>query len=123
MYCPHCGSEVAATSRRCDSCGRDIVPLRPPATGSKLGDDPAMRMILPVGRSGLSIAAGYAGLFALLIIFAPIALVLGILAVRDLRKNPAKRGMGRALFGLVMGALGTLFLLWFVVSSVVGLSG
>ena len=43
-----------------------------------LGDSATMRMLLPVGRSGLAIAAGYAGLFALLILPAPLALLLGL---------------------------------------------
>ena len=38
----------------------------------------------------------------------PLALVLGILALRDLKLHPHKRGMGRALTGIVLGALGTL---------------
>jgi hypothetical protein len=64
-------------------------------------------MLLPVGRSGWAIAAGYAGLFAVLIFPAPIALLLGIIAIIDIKKNPHKHGMGRAIFGVVMGALGT----------------
>ncbi|MDO8677799.1 MAG: DUF4190 domain-containing protein [Acidobacteriota bacterium] len=72
-----------------------------------------MRMLLPVGRSGLAIAAGYAGLFAFLILPAPLALVLGVLAVRDIRRNPKKRGMGRAVFGVITGVLGTGLLAWF----------
>jgi hypothetical protein len=63
------------------------------------------RMLAPVGRSGLAIAAGYAGLFAVLVIPAPIALILGILAIIDIRKHPDKHGMGRAVFGLIMGIL------------------
>jgi hypothetical protein len=66
-----------------------------------------MRMVLPVGRSGLAIAAGYAGLFAILGIFAPGALVLGILALRDLSKHPEKLGRGRAWFGVIAGGLFT----------------
>ena len=75
-----------------------------------------MRMLLPVGRSGLAIAAGYAGLFALLIVPAPLALLLGVLAVRDIKKNPKKHGMGRAIFGIVVGALGTALLAFFALS-------
>lgn len=75
-----------------------------------------MRMLLPVGRSGLAIAAGYAGLFAFLGIFAPVALVLGILAVRDLSKHPEKRGRGRAWFGLITGALCTVLLIVMIVA-------
>ena len=71
-------------------------------------------MLLPVGRSGLAIAAGYAGLFALLILPAPLALVLGVLAVRDIKQHPHKRGMGRAMLGIVTGALGTALLAWLV---------
>ena len=72
-----------------------------------MGDDPMMRALLPVGRSGWAIAAGYLGLVSLLIVPAPFALFCGLMAVRDIRKNPKKRGMGRAIFGLVLGVLGT----------------
>lgn len=66
-----------------------------------------MRMLLPVGRSGLAIAAGYAGLFAMTGILAPIALLLGILALKDIKKNPKKLGKGRAIFALIMGSIFT----------------
>jgi hypothetical protein len=68
-------------------------------------------MLIPVGRSGLAIAAGYAGLISVLFFPAPIALLLGILAICDIRKNPHKHGMGRAVFGLVMGIIFTILLL------------
>ena len=67
-----------------------------------------MRLLLPVGRSVWAIAAGYAGLFAVTGILAPVALVLGICAIVDLKRHPEKHGMGRAVFGLVMGVLGCL---------------
>jgi hypothetical protein len=68
-----------------------------------------MRWLAPVGRSPLAIAAGYAGLFAVIIPLAPIALVLGILAIRDVRRNK-RHGMGRAIFGVVTGGIGTILL-------------
>lgn len=68
-------------------------------------DDAVMRMLLPVGRSGLAIAAGYAGLLSVLCLPAPVALVLGLLAIADLRNNPHQHGMGRAVFAVVMGAV------------------
>ncbi len=73
-------------------------------------DDPLLRYLLPVGRSGWAIAAGYLGLFSVLCVPAPLALLTGILAVRDIRRNPKKTGMGRAIFGIVMGSLGTFVL-------------
>ena len=81
-------------------------PAYAPARQS--GDDPMMRLLLPVGRSGWAIAAGYLGLFSLLGIFAPFAVICGIMAIRDIRKNPHTHGMGRAVFGIVMGGLVTL---------------
>lgn len=56
--------------------------------------DEALRWLVPVQRSGWAIAAGYAGLFGLVIVPAPIALVLGILALRDLGAHPEKHGRG-----------------------------
>lgn len=76
----------------------------------RLGDDPIVRMVLPVGRSGWAIAAGYLGLFSFLVLPAPLALLTGILAVRDIRQHPHRHGMGRAIFGIVMGVLGTVVL-------------
>jgi hypothetical protein len=66
-----------------------------------------VEVLLPVNRTPLSIAAGYAGLVAMLIVPAPLALLLGVLALRDLRGQPAVGGRGRAWFGTIAGALGT----------------
>ena len=73
-----------------------------------IGDDAGMRMLLPVGRSGWAIAAGYLGLVSVLCVPAPFALITGILAVREIRRDPKAHGMGRAIFGIVMGGIGTL---------------
>jgi hypothetical protein len=40
-------------------------------TERSLGDDPAMRLLLPVGLSGWAIASGYLGLVSVLLIPAP----------------------------------------------------
>jgi GYF domain 2/Domain of unknown function (DUF4190) len=77
-----------------------------------MGDDAMMRVLLPVGRSGWAIAAGYLGLLSFLGVFGPFALLTGILAVIDIRRNPQKHGMGRAVFGIVMGVLGSAALIF-----------
>lgn len=74
--------------------------------------DPSLRFILPVGRSGYAIAAGYLGLFSLIVFPAPFALLFGILAVGDIRQHPKKLGMGRAVFGIIAGSLGSVALLF-----------
>ena len=76
----------------------------------KLADDPVARALLPVGRSGWAIAAGYLGLFSLLVVPAPLAIGASVLALSDMRRHPEKLGMGRTVFGLIMGAIGTVAL-------------
>lgn len=117
MFCPHCGTPNDDNNFQCTACGKVIQRMAPAVATTDLGDSAAMRILLPVGRSGLAIAAGYAALFAILIFPAPLALLLGVLAIRDLRKHPTKHGMGRAVFGVVMGALGTAVLLWLLLAN------
>ena len=89
-----------------------------------MGDDAGMRLLLPVGRSGYAIIAGYLGLFSLIVIPGPLALIFGVLALRDIKKqkNSAypKHGAGRAWFGIVMGAIATILILIFLVSALTG---
>ncbi len=108
MYCLNCGSLVAETATRCLQCGTPTRPTRQ----RELHEDPAMRLLLPIGRSAWAIAAGYAGLFAVTCFLAPLALLLGGIAIYDLKRHPEKHGWGRAIFGTVMGAIGTAALLF-----------
>ena len=89
---------------------------RPPPD---IGDDPGMRLLLPVGRSGWAVAAGYLGLVSVLILPAPLALFCGVMAVRHIRRNPKAHGMGRAVFGIVMGGLFTLLAVVLLVAAAV----
>ena len=83
-----------------------------------------MRWVLPVGTSGWAIAAGYLGLFSILCLPGPIAILCSIMAIRDLRRNPRLSGWGRAIFGLVLGTLGTLMLILpFVIGGIQTLFG
>jgi hypothetical protein len=84
------------------------APYFPPQPS--IGDDAGARWLLPVGRSGWAIAAGYLGLFSFVIFPAPLALICALLAIRDIRRHPRRHGMGRAIFGLIMGILGSLAL-------------
>ena len=115
--CPRCGrqtnvaEEYVGQSGPCGGCGQTVTVhapgMAPKPAGGRLGDDPLLRMVLPVGRSAWAIAAGYAGLFSLTLFGAPIAFILSIVAIYDLRKHPEKHGWGRAIFGLVMGLIFT----------------
>ncbi len=80
-------------------------PYGPYPPQKSIGDDAAMRMLLPVGRSIWAIIAGYLGLLSVILLPAPLAVIMGIVAIIDIRKHPEKHGMGRAIFGIVMGAI------------------
>jgi hypothetical protein len=74
-------------------------------------DGGALNLLLPVGpQSGLAIAAGYLGIFSLFLVPGPLALALGIFALRDLKEHPHKRGVGRAYTGIILGACATIVL-------------
>lgn len=78
--------------------------------------DPALKFVVPLNTSVLAIIAGYVGLVSVLCFPAPFALLLGILALQHLKKNPKLDGKGRAIFAVVMGAI-------FTVPLVIGLIG
>ena len=88
----------------------------PPGVQRDIGDDAGMRLLLPVGRSGWAIAAGYLGLFSFIIFPAPLALIISAMAMWHLRTNPRLHGWGRAIFGMIMGVLGTAMLIFMVVA-------
>jgi hypothetical protein len=120
MYCPQCGTQNDNNAFRCIKCNQIIQPMPIQPQIQLIDDSTSMRMILPVGRSILAIAAGYAGLFAILIFPAPIALILGILAVIDIKRHPEKYGMGRAIFALITGGLFSALLVLFILISILG---
>jgi hypothetical protein len=92
-------------------------PFSPPRSETvqampALGDQMGMRLLLPVGRSGWAIAAGYLGLFSLLAVPGPVAVIVSIIALVNIQKSKQEgrkrlHGTGRAIFGLLMGILGT----------------
>lgn len=82
------------------------------------GNQDPMRFVAPIHTSGWAVTASYLGLFSVLLVFAPFAIITGILALRDLQANPTKTGKGRAIFGLVMGAIFSLVLVVFTFSMI-----
>lgn len=98
-----------------------LMPLPAAGSANDLGQNAGMRMILPVGRSGWAIAAGYLGLFGLIILPAPLALIVSLIAIADIRKHrndpSPKHGLGRAIFGLIVGVLGTVILVAILVEN------
>jgi hypothetical protein len=78
----------------------------PHAQASEAG----LGLLIPTGpQSALAIIAGYLGLASFLVVPAPFAILLGILALRDIKIHPEKAGKGRAITGIVLGAIVMVF--------------
>lgn len=88
---------------------------RPPPS-----NDAGLGLIVPINTPVLAILASYAGLFSVLCFPAPFALLLGVLALMQLKKDPKQSGHGRAWFAIVMGAIGSVVLLIGVIGAVAG---
>ncbi len=92
----------------------------PGIQNKKLGDDAGIRMLIPVGRTGWAIAAGYLGLFSIILLPAPISIIVSVIAILDINKSKKtgirKRGLGRAIFGLVMGIIFSIILALVVIA-------
>ena len=115
MYCPKCGTQNDNNAFKCINCS-EIIQNVPVYQSKDIGEDPGIRMLIPVGRSAYAVIAGYLGLFSLIFFPAPLALIFGILGVIDIKKNPKKHGMGRAVFGIIMGVIFSIPLILLVVA-------
>ena len=88
-----------------------VVPAQsavPPAQSA--APNAVLALVVPIGLSGWAILAGYLGLFSVLILPAPFAILCGVLALKDIRQNPHKLGLVRAWFGIIAGSFCLLFI-------------
>ncbi len=74
--------------------------------------EPWLRWLLPVGRSGFAIAAGYLALFALVPFLGYLAYLFAGLAIWDLRRHPEKSGWGRVIFAFIFATPFNLIWTW-----------
>lgn len=102
------------------SAAPSLAYASPMPPSDDVGQNAGMRMLLPVGRSGWAIAAGYLGLLSILMVPAPFAIICGIIAIIHMKRNPRVHGMGRAIFGIVMGLLGCGLAVFVIIGALVG---
>ena len=105
MFCSRCGARINDNAVICVKCGCTVAQT---TIASAVDDNAALRLLVPIGRSGWAISAGYLGLLSLIPFVGLLALVLGIVAVCELKKHPDKHGAGRAWFGIIAGGLSVL---------------
>lgn len=117
MFCPNCMTSNDDNATVCVKCGRNFKTGEVPQGNQ---EPITAGFAVPVGRTGLAIVAGYLGLLSIIPIFAPISLVVSIVALVKLKKTPGKLGRGRAIFGLIMGILGTSLLVYVSIAIIRG---
>ena len=115
MYCTKCGNEFMSGYRFCKSCGAQHAHRGKPI--GQIEDE--LHYVLPVGVPGTALLAGYLGLFSVLIVPAPFALILGFIGLHQMKKGTHKYGKLRCWTGIIMGGVFTLLLAWLLIMAII----
>ncbi|MFH0794382.1 MAG: DUF4190 domain-containing protein [bacterium] len=99
MFCTNCGAQNPDNALHCAKCGSELRGGPAPAPTSAPRTSP---------KAIWSLVLGILGLVCFSILTGIPAIVLGILALKDIRRDPARlAGSGLAIAGIVVGALST----------------
>lgn len=82
-----------------------------------------MSTIIPY-KNGLALTAYYLGVFGLIpvlgLILGPLALIFGIIGVKNVRRNPQVKGSGHAITGITLGSIAIAINWGFVLLMIIG---
>jgi len=102
MYCNNCGAQNSDGSSFCSKCGNRLSQATSVPQQTQVTAVPARK------TNGLAIAALVLGIASFLPPFAICsipAIILGAIALNQIKKEPAIEGKGMALAGLICGSI------------------
>jgi hypothetical protein len=102
MYCNNCGAQNPEGSSFCSKCGNRLTPAQVMPQQTPAAATPARK------TNGLAIAAlvlGIASFVPPLAICSIPAIIMGAIALNQIKKDPALEGRGMALAGLICGSI------------------
>lgn len=77
--------------------------------------------MIPVNQSGWAIAAGYMGLLSLVVpLLGLLAIAAGVMGLIAIKKRPGLGGSYRAIIGIVLGAISSLYMVPMVIVMILG---
>jgi type IV pilus assembly protein PilA len=102
MICAQCGAHTSELARYCSSCAAELGP--------QIGGTAPAHPAADADTSGKAIASLLCGIFFFFFLTAIAAIVLGHLAVSDIRTSAGRlKGHGMAVAGLALGYFGAAF--------------
>lgn len=104
MYCTTCGTQLVNDASPCNTC-RNTQTQNPKPLSQIEGE---LKYLLPMGTPPIPLIAGYLGLFSVLIIPAPFALLFGIFGLKQLKKRDHSYGYGRCWTAIILGSIFTI---------------
>jgi hypothetical protein len=118
MYCNNCGAQNPVESAFCSKCGNRLAQVQ---VANRL----AQTTTAPTPRTnGMAITALVLSIISflpLLAICSIPAIILGVIALNQIKKEPAVTGKGMALAGLICGSITMVLWLCLIILGIVAL--
>ena len=114
MACAKCGSDLPDGELVCSVCGMvaNENEIKEPSFGQTVQQN--------ITKSLWGIAARGFACLSIFLIPAPLAIFFGIMALKEIKKYPQRRGKISAWAGIICGSIGTLLLITVIIASAFG---
>jgi uncharacterized membrane protein YvbJ len=118
MYCNKCGARIAEGSSFCSQCGAAVD--QPAEQPQPENTQPQTEQALATEQtSGFAVASLVLGIVGIIINFLSVlAIIFGAIGISQTSNNPALKGKGMAVAGLVLGII--VVFLWIILIFLIG---